>query len=349
MVVDYDPSESFLVTAFTWGCTVLPFVLKRREFWLFMALHLMIGHLYRDGYLEGADQSKALYFMDWNDMKVISAITTFFVVFYSNQIFNRYQKLYSDTRNLITKITEFTFEVSLHVKESSLAHARLTSRFFLAATVVFFSEMKVNTSTKEFEQFIEQGILKEPEVEHIEKFYKQQRSLILLHWAAKVVREGHSIAVKEKKAPANALKSMIDKLVGARQSMQEVVDTLCLPVPFQYFHLLNVMIVVNLLLWAYVMAITDSAFAPIVYFFAALIFMGMMELASQLSDPFGDDDTDFPISKWISETIVDAAVILEYAYIGEEEGTWRTALAEESRLRSQLATTRPKINMPDGK
>ena len=30
------------------------------------------------------------------------------------------------------------------------------------------------------------------------------------------------------------------------------------PMPFQYFHLLNVMIVVNLGLWAYGMGLTDS-------------------------------------------------------------------------------------------
>merc|ERR1719230_113639 len=103
---------------------------------------------------------------------------------------------------------------------------------------------------------------------------------------------------------------MIDKLVETRDLQQEVADTMHMPIPFQYFHLLNVMIIVNLLLWAYGMGLTDSVFAPVTYFFAALIFMGMMELANQLSDPFGTDGTDFPTSLWLSETLRRINVII---------------------------------------
>eukprot|EP00444_Apocalathium_aciculiferum_P059655 CAMPEP_0183596872 /NCGR_PEP_ID=MMETSP0371-20130417/175885_1 /TAXON_ID=268820 /ORGANISM="Peridinium aciculiferum, Strain PAER-2" /LENGTH=43 /DNA_ID= /DNA_START= /DNA_END= /DNA_ORIENTATION= len=43
------------------------------------------------------------------------------------------------------------------------------------------------------------------------------------------------------------------------------------------------MICANLGLWAYSMGLTDSIFAPVVFFFASLIFIGMMELSSDLS------------------------------------------------------------------
>jgi predicted membrane chloride channel (bestrophin family) len=268
-------------------------------------------------------------------MKVISAITTFFEVFYTNQTFTRYLHLYSTTRKLLGLISEFCFEATLHIKSSAQQHARLGARFFLCGVVLFFLELKNDKSEEEWENLKAQGLIKEDELAYLEEtFHKQQRSLVMLHWAAKVIREGHKIAVENKKAPANALKTMVDKLVGARTCMQEVVDTLCLPIPFQYFHLLNVMIVVNLVLWAYGMGVTDSCFAPIVYFFAALIFMGMMELASQLSDPFGDDDTDFPITKWIADTMEDAAVILEYEYY---ESGWDPILKTEEPMRKSDA------------
>jgi len=72
------------------------------------------------------------------------------------------------------------------------------------------------------------------------------------------------------------------------------------------------MVVVNLALWAYAMGVVKSMFAPVVYFCVSIIFMGMMELASQLSDPFGHDDSDFPLFMWLMEVLDDAEVLTEY-------------------------------------
>jgi len=91
-------------------------------------------------------------------------------------------------------------------------------------------------------------------------------------------------------------------------------DTLELPVPFQYFHLLCLMISINLILWAYGMGTTESYFAPVVFYFAALIFVGMMELASQLSNPFGDDEVDFPVDTWLTQFFSDQLALVQHQY-----------------------------------
>merc|ERR1712100_502020 len=134
-------------------------------------------------------------------------------------------------------------------------------------------------------------------------------------------RDGH----RQSLALPNTLKSMIDKLLRCRVLQQEVLDTIELPIPFPYFHLLNVMIAVNLLIWAYGMGITKSVFAPIVYLFSALIFMGMIELAAQLADPFGDDVVDFPVHVWVSELVEDLVMLVQYGY-EEAAQCWRPIL-----------------------
>jgi predicted membrane chloride channel (bestrophin family) len=280
-----------------------------------MALHIGIGCLYRLDMLEGADKRRRFLFIDWNDVKVISAITTFFVVFYTNTTFGRYMHLYTFTRKLIGLVTEFCFETSLHVKSTATQHVRLSARWLTAATSLYLLE-RTGKSQDEVWRFLrEQRLIKADEQKFFtSNFHRGQRAVVLMNLAAKVIRDGHNLATTAKKAPANALKGMVEKLVTARRCMLEIDETLALPIPFQYFHLLNMMIVVNLLLWAYGMGITDSFFAPIVYFFAALIFMGMMELASQLSDPFGEDDTDFPTERWIDELMDDVSVITEYQF-----------------------------------
>merc|ERR1712194_671806 len=70
-------------------------------------------------------------------------------------------------------------------------------------------------------------------------------------------------------------------------------------------------------------------FAPFVFFMAQLIFMGMMELASQLADPFGDDEVDFPIKKWLGHFFESAAVLLEYDFKGSENH-WQLKLEEQA-------------------
>merc|ERR1712232_1019847 len=116
--------------------------------------------------------------------------------------------------------------------------------------------------------------------------------------------------------------------------MGEVGDVIRLPIPFQYFHLLNLMIVINLILWAYAVGITVSTLSAFAYFVATLTFMGMMELAKVLSNPFGDDDTDFPLNKWVSQVIEDAIVLLDAQHLGQRD-KFQGLAKRETRLPNQ--------------
>merc|ERR1712203_238123 len=105
--------------------------------------------------------------------------------------------------------------------------------------------------------------------------------------------------------------------MGYRAKQQEVADTMNLPIPFEYYHLLNMMVTMNCCAWAYYMGVTHSYFAPLAYFFATLIFMGMMDLATQLSNPFGCDQADFPVNDWVGELMENMSALLDY----EQEGS----------------------------
>merc|ERR1711908_242182 len=122
------------------------------------------------------------------------------------------------------------------------------------------------------------------------------------------LRDGH----KEAKAPGNMLKNIVSKAGDLYLEQKTITHNMRFPVAFQYFHLLNLMVVVNISLAAYGLALTDSACSPISFFFAALIFMGMMELAAELVDPYGDDDIDFPMRHWLTETWGTCTQICEF-------------------------------------
>merc|ERR1711879_269087 len=108
-------------------------------------------------------------------------------------------------------------------------------------------------------------------------------------------------------------------------------DDLSLPVPFQYFHLLSVLIVANQFFMAYGLAFTPSMFGIPVFILASMIFLGMMEVASDLSDPFGDDEVDFPISAWIAEWFHQMVMIAEHELpVGTHE--WEHVAAKQKPL-----------------
>lgn len=335
MVIVYDASKlGYMSTALSWSSTVLPQVLCRFQFWMFICLHLAICYAHRTGRIEGADQELSLWYVDWRKIKIISGITTFFLVFYTNETWDRYTLLYEKTRALMLEITEFCFDCSLHIPGKSGKHyVRLASRYFLCSLVVFMYEVSHQRYLKDddhFKKLILAKLLTLEEKRRLDEVEHHQRPLMLLHWSGKVVRTAHEQVLKGK--DWKPMSAMVEHIVAARDLQQEVGDICQMPVPWQYYHLLNLMVFVNLLLWAYAMGTSTSAFAPLCYFFSVLIFMGMMELASQLSDPFGEDLTDFPIGDWVEEMIGHVSVVLEYD-CPFEENDWKDVLAVELNMK----------------
>merc|ERR1711953_717678 len=96
------------------------------------------------------------------------------------------------------------------------------------------------------------------------------------------------------------LAGLFSKLYHVRECQAEIVALMELPMPFQYFHIMNLMLVLNLILWAYALGLVESYFAPVIFLFVQLMFQGLRELSVALSDPFGDDDTDFPLNEWLT-------------------------------------------------
>merc|ERR1711874_945857 len=86
------------------------------------------------------------------------------------------------------------------------------------------------------------------------------------------------------------------------------------PMPFQYFHIMNLMLALNLVLWAYSLGCQDSYFAPVIYAFVQMMFQGIRELSTALSDPFGDDEVDFPVNDWMMTLYAHVYGILEDPY-----------------------------------
>jgi len=312
MTYAYDTKSGRLSTIFNlaaFGYTVVPKVLVSLEFWLFFILHIATFTAYRTGCLSevvGPTSSHEMD-LDWTDVKVLTAITTFFEVFYSNQCYARYLRFHGNTRGMINDVHAFAFVLRCHIGEKARNHLRLSLRYMIAGIILHFYEMQHKMSEMDLRYLQSLGILSPGDVQVMIRMQPQHRSMVTLHWSSLAASKG----VKKAEAPSQVQGLLTARLLQVSQSQEEIVDTLALPVPFAYYHILSVMVIVNLGMWAYRMALTESWFAPFVYFFASLIFIGVMELSSEMSDPFGIDEVDFPLDRWMGEMVESVVALTE--------------------------------------
>merc|ERR1712070_862940 len=81
-------------------------------------------------------------------------------------------------------------------------------------------------------------------------------SLKLLHWSMKLIRLNVERSIE------------LDHAYWLLRRMQDdVVEMLDLQTPWQYFHLMNLMTMVNLMLWAYSFALETTHFASVIFVF----------------------------------------------------------------------------------
>jgi predicted membrane chloride channel (bestrophin family) len=72
-------------------------------------------------------------------------------------------------------------------------------------------------------------------------------------------------------------------------------DYEAMPVPFAFFHILNFILFIYLVLVAYTYTMFSYYYSIIGVFLTALSLLSLRELASVLSDPLGHDDVDLPV------------------------------------------------------
>lgn len=332
----YDADAGHIAVALRFGNSVLPDIVARREFWLFLAAHVVCAVLYTTDMRGFNPEGKSVKDM-WNSTKAVTAITVFFQVFYTNSSYTRYIKVYQIVRKMLDDIVMAVFDLRLFASPKSHAYARLATRFLFASVLMFFSQMDDENSVTplgSLRKTLEPKLLTEKERTVLNSFPSAERYRIVLHWCYDVF----ITAGVRFKIPVNVKKVVLDRLHRVHQLMLELEDTIALPVPFQYFHLMNALLVVNLSLWAYTMAASESFYGVAIFFVVELIFMGMMRVGSELSNPFGSDAVDFPMAAWLFDVFDRAETLLEYDVSGvsgdpSRANSWKTTLTKQGRLR----------------
>jgi len=308
--------------------TVVPKTLTTWAFWVFLGIHLMCCALYAAGFLH-ADDVK----LNPDDMRVIVAITVFFEVFYTRQCYQRCEKLWRLTNISFTYAYDIAFSMRLFILKNGRPYDRVAFRWVVVTLLMSLIEARKKRAVtrKDLDMMLDLGLVRPPELAFLQDVTGHQRMLIMLHAAANIGRVGGDKAG----APPDAPKNFCSALMNFRAAQQEMQDLLRFPVPFGYVHLLSLMVCLCLAAQAYGMAITGSIFAPFFYSLTSVVFIGMMDLASRLSDPLGEDESDFPLSKWIQTFLKNVACLIDYQHNGSSDD-FRQEIEDEEQAPTQF-------------
>lgn len=268
-----------------------------------------------------------------DDMSVILGITVFVEVFYTRQCYQRFNTLWSLTNSSFTYAYDIAFLMRVFVHKSGRPHDKVAFRWVVVTLLLSLVEARKRRppGRKELELMVGLGLVKPAEVPFLLDVTGHQRMLIMLQAVANIACLGGEQAG----APPDAPKNLCRALMRFRASQQEMQDLLAFPVPFGYVHLLSLMVCLCLAAQAYGMAITGSIFAPFFYSLNSVVFIGMMDLASRLADPFGVDDSDFPLSKWIQTFLVDVACLIDSGHDGASDN-FAPEIEEEMQVPTQF-------------
>ena len=236
------------------------------------------------------------------------------------------------------------------------------TRLMLASMHIMYytsqtSEGGKDISATEWKSIVDRQLLSTEEIAIVQQ-YKGNQQFLMVVWALDEVEHGLRSAVRPTATPDAASGEVFDAFGGDRYCVGDLLSAfrdlaftfrghcgqinnwMNQPVPFPYFHILTVLLQVDLLLISCtplpaphgpclrampsgrLRRAADSCvcneaegastpFTAVVYFVICLVFLGLREVAIAMSDPFGVDDTDFDLESMLSRTYKNAIACLK--------------------------------------
>eukprot|EP00927_Polykrikos_kofoidii_P031405 TRINITY_DN27013_c0_g1_i1.p1 TRINITY_DN27013_c0_g1~~TRINITY_DN27013_c0_g1_i1.p1 ORF type:complete len:418 (-),score=65.67 TRINITY_DN27013_c0_g1_i1:277-1530(-) len=315
MTVKYDPSEGILQSSLRFRNTVANQVLSKPDFYVIFSAHCLLTVFFC---FDLVDPHKYKMDLPIGMTEITTSFATFLVLSYNNLVFKRYNDFYNLTQNLLEKTLDIASILNREVQDINIR--RRLSRMALASVFLFFFQ-RIDASRpdgdksvssigeKQLSKLHSLGLLEDTEkdllLEHGARVGQDWVPTVLIHnWSMKLVRQ----CIGDHRA--------LDAAYADIRSCQvSVEEMLALPLPFQLFHLMNLLLFLNLLLWGYSVALMRSPMASMIYVCFQMVFQGLLELSISLSDPYGTDAVDFTLHEWMISCWTRVNLITEDAWV----------------------------------
>ena len=311
----YDPSSfgiSFLVR---WNGTILPLVTSSPLFWLLIFIHCL--NLYLFNTFEGEEP-----LLDWKAAMVTSSLLTFQLVSYGQQCLARYFALYQFCTGLHGACMEWAALIKLEFGHHSHAVQWNILRFMLGALQVHYALLggdevdvggiaKKGISDDEWRAIRSRNLLSHDETERL-KAYGGFKPFMPVGWALAEVK-GKLLGVSAAEADRTPIGDNVPTRLAFdrfnqvafkfRSDSSQTFAMLNAPLPFAYFHILKMLLLLSLGIISYALTgLLDGqvVLSMVVFVLVCLVMVGLAEIAIAMSDPFGEDEADFDLDAFLA-------------------------------------------------
>lgn len=288
-----------LQNLFRFRGTVLPGLIARPTFWASLLIYSTTCVCHR-GYPKTCG-AKYLSPVNIGDLKICGVLVTFFLAFYSNQCFKRYQSQYTNLKRIEGHMRSVGIQVKAFFKGNRAAYNMIeTFRFLSAAYYLLFARLyngdrvEVNLDTA-----LAEGLVSVEEKLVLQKHSPGMRWFKALGWVFEHITQVHN----EKACDASNMRTIQKEILSIRDTMNKVTFEAQMPIPLAYFHVVLCLCTAFSLLFSYACPFMDATTSPvlisIVWAMVVCGYLGMREVAVQMAEPFGDDDSDLPVDNYV--------------------------------------------------
>lgn len=303
--------------------TIFGMVARRGEFWMFMLMHIGLTVVNVSGVTAITNEIGQF---KWEALGATQFFMTFFITFYNGNCFSRFLKLYDLCMDAVDGMLNFVHELVVSLEHAELQrHRTCATKYVLAILYVFFMGVTGGALAKaEWREIVKKGLLTKDEADQLANYPARstEASMVLASWVMQIVDQGltHDKCWGERSLRVAHTHNRLNKhLCKMLDSCHQIGDIMALPIPFPYFHVMNLVLVFNLLMMGIVMS-TFGTYATIIPFTLILLFfIGLREISSSLADPFGPEDIDFPIAAFLENTFDQAICHLESFNLSEHQ------------------------------
>jgi len=323
----YDPKASGIMSIVTWEATVFQMVLKRKEFYVYILWNLVLT----SGFMFAVPDNKIQEF-NWDAASIMQYVMTFFVTFYNDMCYTRYQRLYPAITEFADSVMDMVESFSHLLHWPALKKHRIACSKYLLAILYEHFLMVCGGRLHEdgWDAMIKKGLLSEAEVALLIKFPGGRASPVICCWVLFVVKDAlYQTCMWRKDADGNDVSQQTvhiynrfaKQLVHMEMACNKIGYEIANPIPFAYYHLMNFILLFNILLLATFSALFKSYATTLPFGMALLVYMSLREVSTALADPFGEDAVDFDIQD-ILRACYDRTVCHLFAFQKPEVRAW---------------------------
>ena len=349
---------------------MLPMVASDPIFWLLTSVHVVLLIVQRHLLTTGGP---GLPVLEWEAAILPVSLLTFFVVFYMGNCYTRFYQLFGCCVAMGGTMHEWVYLVKAHFRNESANMRWNLARTLLAAMHVhyaFLSGEKSHSksiSRKDWLRIQRHQLLSDRECSELASCKQHAaRCFIPATWGLETVRRGLLVKLRERTANDALTEDDLLRDSGLmttysafescaltfRRNCAETLEIMNMPVPFAYFHATKLLLLSALGIISYSLILIEvhveeasrmlwtELLSLGVFVIISGIMIGLHAIAVRMSDPFGEDDSDFNMDEMLSSAYNTAIEVLADTHrISPEE------IADG--IRNPLATVEPRAVAPN--